>query len=369
MYYKYTKDYYKKSKSDIIIKRGEHMKYMIKIALFLIILLLISFLGPVYAPALNSILGMATNIFVACGLAYVSYPAVKFLRKKGLNNFLASTITLLIAGSLIVFVVALILPLVYQQIVKAIEVFQNSSNSISWVKNNPDIRKIVDLSEPYFEKFGQQALDYIASSTQNLISRSTKFFADALIIVCLYIYILFDSVKIRERIKTKLGKGSKSFNFFKKLDQEFSKYLKGLIIIIIITVFEYGIIYYLIGHPDWMTLAALCAFSNLIPYFGGIIVNIIALLTAVFVSEELFFRVMICVIVLPTIEGNLLNPMIHKKTIKISPIVLLPSLFIGSALFGFLGIVLSIPAIILYKVFMEFYKEDTKNLILRLWHS
>lgn len=345
------------------------MKQMLKIAVFLIILLLLSFLGPVYATALNSVIGMGTNVFVAAGLAYVSFPVVAFLRSKGLPGFAASFITLLLASSLIIIIVALILPLVYQQILKAIEVFQNSSSSVGWVRSNPEFKRIVDLFGPYFDKFGESALDFVAGSTQNIIASSTRFFGTIIIISCLYVYILFDSVKIREGIKNKLGRGTKAFLFFKKLDKDLIKYLRGLLIIIVITVFEYGIIYYWIGHPDWMTLAALCAFSNLIPYFGGIIVNIIALLTAVFVSQELFLKVLVCVIVLPTIEGNILNPMVHKKTSKISPIVLLPALFISGSLFGFLGIVLSIPAIITYKVFMEFYRNDVKNFFIQIWNS
>lgn len=338
------------------------MRHLIKLVLFLVALLLISFLWPMYAPALNVVISMLIKVFVAAGLAYVSYPVVNFFRKRGLSNFLASFITLILAASIVILMVALVLPLIYQQILKAVEAFQNSSDSIAWIRSNPDFKKVYELASPHLDQFGQQAVDYIANSTQNIIAKSTKFVGDAIIISCLYLYILFDSVKIRERIKKKLKRGTKAFNFFKTLDQEFMKYLKGLVIIIIITIFEYGIIYKLIGHPDWMTLAALCAFSNLIPYFGGIIVNIIALLTAVFVSPLLFFKVAVCVFVLPTIEGNLLNPMIHKKTIKLSPIILLPSMFIFSSLFGFLGIVLSTPIIILFKIFMKYYKDDCKAL-------
>ena len=345
------------------------MKNMIKVVLFLVVILLITFLLPTFSPALRTILNVFSCMFVATGLAYVTYPIVKYLRSIGIKGNYASALAILLFGTLIVVVSILTVQLMYPQIVRAIQLVQDSSSGIVWMRDSPELGKVIDYLAPYLDRFAQQALDYIANVTQNVISLSTKFIADFALISCLYMYILFDSEKIIKRIKDKLVYGSKHYEFVKQLNLEYMKYLRGLIIIIIITVVEYGVIYYAIGHPDWMALAALCAFSNLIPYFGGIIVNLIALATAVFVSSELFFAVLVCVIVLPTIEGNILNPLVHKKTIEISPIALLPAIFIGGAIFGFLGIVLSIPAIIFYKVFKQYYKDDVKRLVISAWNS
>ncbi|MDL2211947.1 AI-2E family transporter [Erysipelotrichaceae bacterium OttesenSCG-928-M19] len=345
------------------------MRNMIKIALLLIIFFLITLLMPFFSPALSTLIGIAINMFIAAGLAYVSYPIVKFLKGKGVHNALASAITLLLFLFIFVVAATLIVQLIYPQIIRAIELIANSSSNISWIRDNPQIQEAYNYISPYFDRFSQTALDYIANTTQSFIAKSSKFITDAVLIISLYLYIVFDNERIIRSIKKKLVYGSKNYEFVKRLDQEFMKYLRGLIIIICITIVEYGIVYYFIGHPDWMALAALCAFSNLIPYFGGIIVNLIALATAIFYNFKLFIKVLVCVIVLPTIEGNVINPMVHKKTIKISPIVLLPSIFIGSAIFGFLGIVLSIPAIIFFKVFKEYYSDDVKQFFRRLWNS
>ena len=345
------------------------MRNIVKIVLFLLMILLITLLLPTFKPALDTILNIFGSMLIAVGLAYVTYPVVKFLRSKGFKKNLATSISLLIVVSIIITVTVLTVQLIYPQLIRAIELVQNSSNSIAWITENPEIRRAIDYFTPYLDKFAQQALDYFASSTQGIISRSTKFIADLALISALYIYILFDADKIIQRIKNKLGRGSKNYNFVKSLNEEYLKYLKGLVIIILITVVEYGVVYYLIGHPDWMALAALCAFSNLIPYFGGIIVNLIALATSIFVNPALFFKVLACVIILPTVEGNVINPMVHKKTIKISPIALLPAIFIGGSIFGFLGIILAIPAIIFYKVAREYYTQDVKDLFAKAWNA
>ena len=45
--------------------------------------------------------------------------------------------------------------------------------------------------------------------------------------------------------------------------------------IIIITLIEYTLVYTIIGHPNAILLGFLAAIANLVPYFGGIIVNMV----------------------------------------------------------------------------------------------
>ena len=345
------------------------MRQMIKIALFLIILLLITLLTPSIQHNFNIIFDMLLKIVVAFGMAYVSFPIVSFFRKLGLKNALASTITLLLMASLIAAVGMLMVPLIYQQAERLIAFFQSNSSGFTVDIHNEALRKVYEYFIPHIDNISKQVVDFFVNSTQNAISASTKMFTDIIITACLYVYLVYDFERLVTKFKKKLKKDSKNYLFFQNLNIELLKYLKALATIIVIAVVEYGIVYYLIGHPDWMILAALCAIACLIPYFGGIVVNVIALITSLFVSPELFFKVLACVIILPNIDGNIIYPMIYRRSVKISPIVLLPSLFIFGGLFGMLGIVLSIPLIITYKVAKKYYKDDVKALVKKAWEA
>lgn len=345
------------------------MKKLIKVLLILAILLLLSILLPNVSSQINLLKGIAIDIFIAIGLAYVSYPLVKFLMKVNIPKPFAVLITILGFFGLIGLATLLIGQLIYPQIINLINIFNNSDTAFSWLNQNEIFKEIYSYIQPYVTNINSTLLNFLANFTQSILASSTKFFGSAVLVISLYIYLLIDYDRIVSKIKEKLVSKTKKYKFFQELDVQFMHYLKGLVIIIIITIFEYGIVYYLIGHPDWMALAALCAFSTLIPYFGGIIVNLIALITAVFVSPTLFFMVAACVVILPVLEGNVLYPMIHRKTIKIEPLVLLPSIFIFGGLFGLLGIVLSIPAIILYKIFVKYYGEDVKLYFKKVWHN
>ncbi|WP_423364137.1 AI-2E family transporter [Mycoplasma sp. P36-A1] len=339
------------------------LKQMFKIILFLLILLLINLLSPAYTNILNIVLSNLTNVFIGAGIAYISYPLVVKLKQLGVNTVISNIITILVFFSLFIAIGLLVLPLLYSHVIKLIELIQHSSTSLSWIDDYPQVKEIYNYIEPYFDKIAQSILNWIASETSSIVGTSTKLITDAFIIVCLYIYILIDAPRIIKYIKRKLGYNTKRYKFVQELDDQLRLYIKSVALIIAITVVEYAIVYSLIGHPDWRTLAALCAIANLIPYFGGIIVNIIALITAAFVSQELFLKVLACVLILPNIEGNVINPIIHKKRTNISPIIVLPSLFIGSGILGFMGIVITLPILICIKVFYKYYAKDVKNFI------
>ncbi|MDR1782131.1 MAG: AI-2E family transporter [Bacilli bacterium] len=342
---------------------------MIKILLFLLILILCILIFPTIKPYFNIIVNIIVNIFVAFGLAYVSYPVIKFLKSKKIPSKIASLITIILLFGLIAVIVYLMVRLVYPQVMHVTDLVSTTKGGIQWIQENPNLNKVIDYIMPYLDKIGQASLDYLSNITQTIINKSTSFIISAVFVIIMYLYIIFDHENIISNLKTRLVIGTKRYAFFKKLNQALLKYLKALAIICAITCVEYGLIYKIAGHPDWLSLAALCAFSNLIPYFGGIIVNLIALFTAIFVSKTLFFIILALVIIMPNIDGNIINPLVYKNTVKISPIVVLPAMIVFSGLFGFLGIVLVIPAIIFIRIFKEFYGQNIKNYIIKTWNG
>ena len=147
------------------------------------------------------------------------------------------------------------------------------------------------------------------------------------------------------------------------LDIEMKKYLNGLVQIIIITLIEYTLVYTIIGHPNAILLGFLAAIANLIPYFGGIVVNIIAAITAFVVSPGLLIRTIIAFGVLSSIDSYVINPTVYGKTNSIHPLITIIALFAGGILFGILGVFISFPLAIIIVTTYKYYKDDiTRNI-------
>ena len=131
----------------------------------------------------------------------------------------------------------------------------------------------------------------------------------------------------------------------------------------IISVFEYTFAYTIIGHPNAILLGCLAMIANLIPYFGGIINNIVAAVTAFVISPTLFIRTIIVFVILSIVDGYVINPIVYGKTNKVHPLIVIMSVFAGGILFGIMGIVISLPLAIIIVSTIKFFKDDLKDKI------
>ena len=153
-------------------------------------------------------------------------------------------------------------------------------------------------------------------------------------------------------------KSYKTFRYVRTLDDEMKNYLSGFVKLMIISLFEYAIIYTIIGHPNAILLGFLAMISQLIPYFGGIITNIIAAITALVVSPMLLIKTVITFAILSIVDGNIISPLVYGKTNNVKPVVVILSISAGGILFGITGVVASFPIAIILIATYKFYKED-----------
>ena len=98
--------------------------------------------------------------------------------------------------------------------------------------------------------------------------------------------------------------------------------------------------------------------ANLIPYFGGMINNVVAAVTAFVISPALFVKTLIVFAVLSMVDGYIINPLVYGKTNKVPPLVTIISVFVGGALFGIVGIIISLPLAIIIITTFKYFKED-----------
>ena len=129
------------------------------------------------------------------------------------------------------------------------------------------------------------------------------------------------------------------------------------------TLIEYTLVYTIIGHPNAILLGCLAMIANLIPYFGGMINNAVAAITAFVISPALFIKTVILFVILSIIDGNVINPLVYGKTNKVHPLVVIMSVFAGGALFGILGIIISLPFAIIIIATFKYFKDDVKDKI------
>ncbi|MBQ4154610.1 MAG: sporulation integral membrane protein YtvI [Clostridia bacterium] len=132
--------------------------------------------------------------------------------------------------------------------------------------------------------------------------------------------------------------------------------LRGYLLLMIITFVELSIGLALIGHKNFITLAAIISVIDILPVLGtgGVVIPwaIISLLTGDVLKA--IFLLLIYVII--TVVRNFLEPKVIGEQVGLHPLVTLLSIFVGYRVMGFIGIFLfPITLIVLH----DLYKKGT----------
>lgn len=335
----------------------------LNILIILAIVYVLFLMRDLWIGVFFKVLAVLKPFIIAFAMAYAVYPFLKWLQSKKISKFFAILIILVILALFIFFVVISLVPVFTDQLVS---LFGNIMKFVSEMgsKYDIDIAPIQTNLSTIFNTISSNVSKYISDGAINLVNSSISFVSNSIIVLVAFIYFLIDMDKIRDNVDEFFSKKSKkTYKLVQDIDHETTSYFKGLFLTILIQFFEYTIVFYLIGHPNFLLLGVLSSVSTLIPYFGGLIVNIIALIIASVVSPQLFVMTLIVAIVFPNIDGYLISPKIYGKTNNISPLLSIFAVFAGGVLGGFVGILIALPLTIILRTIYKSYKKDISKKI------
>ena len=112
-----------------------------------------------------------------------------------------------------------------------------------------------------------------------------------------------------------------------------------------------------------IVIGILAGIGNLIPYFGPVVAyagtSLVCLISGDF---KTFVISMIALLVIQFIDGNLIGPKLLSNAIQIHPLIIIVSIIFGSALGGFLGMLLAVPVGAYLKlIFVRFIDRRLKK--------
>lgn len=306
----------------------------------------------------NKLFSIILPFLISFGIAYSLYPCVRGLEKKGVRKKIATTSVVLTVICVIILLFSITIPLFYEQLLSLSQIIGDvvADLSVKFELNLGSFHKMIDSSlNNIISKVG----NYISNGTIEILSTSIDIATKTIIVAIVSIYFLFDMDKIRYRIKLILKRiNNRAFDYVKAVDNELGNYLQGLVIFMIIQFIEYCLLFAIIGHPNWLLLGVLASLTTVIPYFGGLATNIIAVVLASVVSTKLFIATTIICLVFPNVDGYIISPKVYGKTNNINPVWTIFAVFAGGALYGFLGIVVALPVYIIIKCTYNFFKKD-----------
>ena len=303
-----------------------------------------------------NILSIFLPFFIGFLLAYAVYPIVSYFVYKKLPKWLSILIVLV---SLVLFFLMLILvifPIFYHQILAfSIEI-------IRLVRYLEERFSFYDFS---LENLLSPLLQFVSSFSIVTISNVIGFLTKCVVSIVSFIYFLLYMDKIRYFFRTVVSKKyHQLYLYLEALDTSFLQYMKGIGKMIFIQFVEYSSVFFLIGHPYFLILGILTGVFTIVPYIGGLLASLIAILTAFMISKNLFIMTIILCILFPFIDEYLLSPYIYGKASHIHPVLSLFLLSIGGSIGGVLGIILVIPLYLFFRVTLTFFGKTAKDVVI-----
>lgn len=318
---------------------------------------------------LATIISVLSPFIIAFAFAYAFTPITNFLIKKGLKKPLAITVITVGVILIIVSLIVITLPLIYEQLIllskTVLTVTKDLGSNFNLNLGNFQI-KITDYLNSAIENIG----NVLSSGTINIVNKSIDFIGKFIVGFIAWIYFLSDMKNIRQKIKEfTLTISKKTYGYVKCLDQEIGNYIKGLTIFMVIQLIEYSLLFWLVGHPNWLLLGILASLTTIIPYFGGLITNIIGIITAAVVSTPVLIGTIIICLVFPQLDGYVISPKIYGKTNNVDPLITIMAVSVGGSVAGIIGIIVALPLYLLIRSTYHYFKKDLAKGVKKMKHT
>jgi predicted PurR-regulated permease PerM len=287
-------------------------------------------------------------VFIALFLAVALGPAVDALVRRHLPRALAILLVYLGIMGAIVGVGLLIVPPVVTQ------VEQLSTDIPGYVADLRQNKTFRDYDNRYqlSAKLNKQAatlpsrLGDAAGALSSVTVGVFSVLVQLITVLTMTFFLLLDGGRVMDFVLR--VRGTQAEGRLRRLAEDIYRstagYVAGNLVISVIAGLTTFIALSILGVPFAVPLAVLMAFLDLIPLVGasiaGLIIGIVTAFTD-FPTATIVWAVVF--IVYQQVENNVLQPLVYKRTVSVSPLLVIVSILIGSSLLGVLGALVAIP--------------------------
>jgi len=324
----------------------------------------------------NWVIRVIKPVIIGFAFAYVMDPVVSFFEKNFRNIKLPKIVRKLKAPRtwaavtsvilLVMVVVGLISLLVFSvtnqlrlanfdDIVKLGEEYMNSFNAFFDSIQNKLVA--LDIESNVFEQYVSNITTYIisflegfAGSTLSSLTNISGYLTTFIFSFIIGFYFLIDGRMFTSYIK-KVFKALLSQNANKKvrgivhdLDEVFSGYIRGQLTDAFVMMILISVVLSITGVKFAVVIGIFAGIGNLIPYFGPVVAYISTIAICLINGDfQTMIISIIALFIIQAVDGNFIGPKLLSRSIKIHPLIIIISLIFGSALGGFLGMLLAVP--------------------------
>lgn len=355
---------------------------------FTLLLIVCIFKFGTIIAAIGNILHILSPVIWGVAIAYLLSPIMMFFEnllkkaicKKKNHNKLVRGISVTIVSLLVILFITLFVYFVFPQLSDSINTIITQfddwmANIKTWIYNvlykYPQLERLITTDFDTISKF----FDDLSNTITPKISEFLTGFAngifsfiigikDFVLGFIISIYLLISKDRLFAQIKKTIlaifskKKCQKIAKLYHMSDHFFIGFINGKILDSLIIGILAFISLTIMNFEFALILSIIIGITNIIPFFGPIIGAIPCSLLVLLSKPSQLLPFLIFILILQQFDGNILGPRILGDSTGLPAFWVMFAIFIGSGLFGFIGMVLCVPTFaLIYALIREKVEE------------
>jgi predicted PurR-regulated permease PerM len=294
-------------------------------------------------------------ILIAAFAALAIDPVVSWLVRRGLRRGLAVLAVVVVGLVLAALVLATLVPVLVEQgrqlIVSAPDLLERlrASEFFQWADARFDV---IDRAK---QLVGSQAAGAAAPMFAFVQDVFTAVIGAVTVIALTVFMLLFGSRLLDGALQwVAPTERPRYVDLGEQIRRSVGGYVGGAVIIALVGGIVTAVATALLGVPYFLPLGLTMAALGILPYIGSVVGGILVV-GVTFLTSGLKAGVIALAIFLvyQQVENHILQPVVQRKTIKMSPLVIVVVMLVGTALWGLMGALLSLPIAGAIQVLLE----------------
>jgi predicted PurR-regulated permease PerM len=291
-----------------------------------------------------------TWILIAMLLATALNPGVEVLERRGLHRRRAATVVFALTLVLATALGFLVLPPLVSQVTDFVNAVPHYVDDLTAGRGPLGFLQrryhVVDRVEEAVHEHGAVGVLGLSGPVLGVVKSIVTAIAGVITVVFLTYFMLLEGPRT---IASLLGLLSDSTRIrFERVGADIyrtiSGYVTGNLLISVVAGTFAAIVLFAVGSQYAIALGLLVAVFDLIPLAGATVGTVVV--ATVVVIETNWVRCLIVIAALiayQQVENNLLQPLVYKRTVELSPLAVLCAVLIGAELAGIFGALVAIP--------------------------
>lgn len=310
---------------------------------------------------------------LGAALAYIADPFADRLQRLGLSRLLATVVITVLALGVGALALILIIPVLIDQVQNAIA---NAPAFIEWIRAlvATHLPTLSDAESPLrgaLDNLRRRVDEWSVSVVGSLWSGGLAlidFVTLAVVTPVVAFYLLYDWDRMLATIDDHLPRPHRETirTLMRQLDETLAGFVRGQLTVCAILGVFYAVALSLIGLQFGLLIGAFAGLISFIPYVGAILGGVLSvgLAAAQFWGQWAMVAAVFAVFAAgQAAEGNVLTPKLVGDRVGLHPVWLIFALMAFGSLFGFVGLLVAVPAAagigVLGRFVLERYRQGS----------